>query len=104
MRATHRRLWVWLLPFVLLLAQYGEYRHELAELAKKSAKAQKEAPAKTEVCRLCLAYGHLAGAAKPEPIGAVLLTALRFERPTCDVGAGVPAEPAAARNRGPPLL
>jgi hypothetical protein len=104
MRSTHRRLWVWLLPVFLLLAQYGEYRHELAHFTKKIAKAQKEAPAKIEICHVCLAFGHLSGAATPEPVGAVLLTALRFERPTRGVDAGVPAELPAARNRGPPLL
>jgi hypothetical protein len=104
MRATHRRLWVWLLPVFLLLAQYGEYRHELAHFTKKIAKAQKEAPAKIEVCHLCLAFGHLSGAAKPEPVSAVLVADLHFQLPSHSVNAGVTAQLPATRNRGPPLL
>ena len=106
MKSSHRLLWVWLLPAFLLLAQYGEYRHELTHYtknaAKKVASPEKKAPTPADHCVLCLAYGHVSGIAKPEIVSALLLTDLRFHR--CADGAFTSASQAslATRNRGPP--
>lgn len=101
---TMRRLsWTWLLPLLLLLGQFGQFRHELDHYTKSASKSQKEQPADKERCPLCLAFGHLSGAAKPEPIATQLLTDLAFHQAA--QGVFISADPAlpTARSRGPPI-
>lgn len=101
---TMRRLsWTWLLPLLLLFGQYGQFRHELDHATKSASKSQKEQPADKERCALCLAFGHLSGAARPEPIAARLLTGLGFHHVAPSVFTSThPALPT-ARSRGPPI-
>ena len=100
---TMRRLsWTWLLPLLLLLGQYGQFRHELDHYTKSASKSQKEQPADKERCPLCLAYGHLSGAAKTEPVATHLLTGLGFHHVTRGVFISVDPALPAARSRGPP--
>jgi hypothetical protein len=99
---TRRSLWVWLLPFFLLLAQYGEYRHELTHYTKKATEPDKKAPRKSDVCQLCLAYGHMGGAAKPELDVTSLLAGLSFHYQAEPAFASANTTALATRNRGPP--
>jgi hypothetical protein len=105
-KSSHHLLWVWLLPAFLLLAQHGEYRHELThytkQAAKKAASPEEKAPTPADRCVLCLAYGHVSGIAKPEIVSALLLTDLRFHRRADGAFISASQAPPATRNRGPP--
>lgn len=100
---VRRAFWVWLLPVFLLLAQQGQYRHELGHDQKHRSTSQKQAAPESEPCALCAAFAQLSGAARPEPPPAMLLAGLRFH--CVAEPAHIDAEPAlpAARNRGPPI-
>ena len=101
---TMRRLsWTWLLPLLLLLAQYGQFRHEVDHYTKSASKPQKEQPADKERCPLCLAYGHLSAAARPEAAAAHLLKGLGFHHPAGGMFSSAYAAAPMARSRGPPI-
>ncbi len=92
------------MPVFLLLAQQGQYRHELGhDRSAASSSSKKQAAPESEPCALCAAFAQLSGAARPEARAAVLLVGLSFH--TAAEPAHVGAQPAlpAARNRGPPI-
>ena len=92
-----------LLPFLLLFAQQGELRHEYGHYAQAARSCQK-APPGIDHCPLCLAYAHLAGAAKIDIAAPWLLSDLAFHfAPAFDV-TSVDGEAASPRSRGPPSL
>lgn len=101
---TLRRLpWIWLLPLLLLLGQYGQFRHELDHYTKASAaRSQKQRPADADRCDLCLAYSHLSAAAKPEATLLRLRVDLEFRHPAEPSLASADSALPTARNRGPP--
>ncbi len=101
-RATPALVLAFVLPFFLLFAQQGELRHEIGHLAESTTRFQKNAPADKGHCVSCLAFGHLAGAARTESFAAALLADLAFglvSRVAFGV-ASLDAPP--ARSRGPP--
>ena len=94
--------WTLLLPLLLLFAQQGELRHAYSHYGKQAAGSQQKAPGDGEPCSVCLAYAHIAGAAKADVAAMALLAGLAFHvAPTFDV---VSAESAltSPRSRGPP--
>ncbi len=99
-----RRLpWIWLLPLLLVLGQYGQFRHELDHYTKATAsKSQKQRPAAADRCDLCLAYGHLSGAAKPEVAANRLRIDLGFRHLAEPLLESADSALPTARNRGPP--
>ena len=96
--------WALVLPLFLLFAQQGQLRHEYSHYGKPPAGSQSKAPVDADRCGLCLAYAHLSGAAKTEVAAPVLLTDLAFHFVLALEGAGVDAEAASPRSRGPPSL
>ncbi len=95
--------WSLLLPFSLLIAQLGELRHEISHLAQPPGSSQKQS-APSDRCDLCLAYGHLASAAKSEVPAPSLLSGLGFHyAPEQRFSSAQVASPA-PRSRGPPRL
>jgi len=101
---VRRSFWIWLLPVFLLLAQQGQYRHELGHDQRATQTSKKQAAPESEPCALCAAFAQLSGAVRPEAPAAMLLGGLRFH--TAVEPAHVDAHPAspAARNRGPPIV
>jgi len=92
------------LPLLLLVCQQGALWHEIGHLSSALAPAgeHKHQPA-DEVCVSCLAFEHLATAAKPDVVplrlalfGRVLAPAERVQ----SVASGPPAQ----RNPGPPAI
>jgi hypothetical protein len=98
-----RRHWSLLLPFLLLFAQQGALRHELSHLPKPSLVCVKEAPAVQDHCALCLAFGHLSGAAKTEVARFTLAQHLVFALAPEPRAPDASLATAAPRSRGPPL-
>lgn len=96
--------WSLLLPVFLLLSQQGELRHEIGHLAQPPATSKKQAPAGNDRCDVCLAYSHLAGAAKSEIPAPSLLSHLAFHYPPEHAFSSVRPAPATPRSRGPPRL
>jgi hypothetical protein len=96
--------WALVLPLFLLFAQQGELRHEYSHYGQPPAGSQRKAPVDPDHCPLCLAYAHLSGAAKTEVAAPVLLSDLAFHFAPPLRGAGVDAEAASPRSRGPPSL
>jgi hypothetical protein len=92
-----------LLPFFLLLSQQGELRHEISHLAQP-AKSQQQLPAGVDHCDLCLAFGHLAGAARMEVVAPALLSDLAFHYAAVLRFASAETVLRAPRSRGPPAL
>ncbi len=92
-----------LLPLALLFAQQGELRHEYGHYAQAAGSCQK-APPGVDHCPLCLAYAHLAGAAKTDIAAPALLSDLAFHFARAFDVASVDGEAASARSRGPPPL
>jgi hypothetical protein len=99
----HKLYWSLLLPFFLLFAQQGELRHEYGHYAQATRSCQK-APPSIDHCPLCLAYAHLAGAAKTEIAASALLSDLAFHFARALNVASVDGEAALPRSRGPPFL
>ena len=103
-----RRLpWIWLLPLLLLFGQYGQLRHELGHYSKVTAsrphpESQKQRPAASDRCDLCLAYGHLSAAAQPEATVPRLRVDLGFHRPADPSLDSADSALPTVRNRGPP--
>ena len=95
--------WVLLLPFFLLFAQQGELRHEYSHYGKPPAGSRKKVP-DTDHCPVCLAYAHLAGAAKTEVGAPVLLSHLTFHFARSFEVASADTQVASPRSRGPPSL
>jgi hypothetical protein len=95
--------WSLLLPFFLLFAQQGELGHEYGHYAQAARSCQK-APASSDHCPLCLAYAHLAGAAKTDIAAPALLSDLAFHFARAFDVASVDGEAALPRSRGPPFL
>lgn len=95
--------WALLLPFFLLFAQQGELRHEYSHYAKAASSCQK-APVDRDSCPLCLAYSQLASTATTDVAPSALLTGLAFQLAPALLVAGVDAEAASPRSRGPPSL
>jgi len=96
--------WALVLPLFLLFAQQGELRHEYRHYAQALAGSKTKAPADSDHCQTCLAYAHLSGIAKTEVAATALLADVTFHFAPAVVGAGVAAEAASPRSRGPPLL
>ena len=107
---TLRRLmWIWLLPLLLAMGQYGHFRHELdhytpatASTPSPSPSPEKQRPADADRCALCMSYGHLSAAigsdsAAPH-LRSELLHRLVAQRSCPSADADLPA----VRNRGPP--
>ena len=94
--------WALLLPLFLLLAQQGELRHEFSHYAEASAGSKTKAPVDSDHCPSCLAYAHLSGIAKTEVASTALLAEVSFHFAPGVQGAGVAAEAASPRSRGPP--
>ena len=93
--------WALVLPLFLLFAQQGELHHEYGHYAKSALSCEK-APAGSDHCPLCLAYAHLAGAAKTEVAAPVLLSDLAFHFAAAIDVASVDRQAASPRSRGPP--
>lgn len=92
-----------LLPLLMLFAQQGELRHETGHLAAASRSSNDKAPAGHDHCALCLAFAHLASAARTETSLPTLLTNLAFRRvaePLLEIAAPGAIAP---RSRGPPV-
>jgi len=94
--------WALLLPLFLLFAQQGELRHEYSHYQEARAGSQEKAPVDSDHCQLCLAYAHLSGVAKTEVAANVLLADVTFHFAPAIESAGVAAEAANPRSRGPP--
>ena len=100
-----RRLyWALVLPFFLLFAQQGEMRHQFSHYAEAVAGSKTKAPVDSDHCQSCLAYAHLSGVAKTEVAATVLLADVTFHFAPAIEGAGVAAETASPRSRGPPSV
>ena len=95
--------WSLLLPFFLLFAQQGELRHEYGHYTQAARSCQKAA-ASIDHCPLCLAYAHLAGAAKADVAAPVLLSDLAFHFASAFAFGNVDGEATSPRSRGPPSL
>jgi hypothetical protein len=95
--------WSLLLPFFLLFAQQGELQHEYGHYAQAARSCQK-APPGIDHCPLCLAYAHLAGAAKADIAAPALLSNLAFHFAAAFAVASVDVEATSPRSRGPPFL
>jgi hypothetical protein len=98
-----RRHWSLLLPFLLLFAQQGAFRHELSHLPKPTLVCVKEAPAVQDHCPLCLAFAHLSGAAKTEIAPFALAQDLVFALAPEPRASDASLAPPAPRSRGPPF-
>lgn len=94
--------WALLLPLFLLFAQQGELRHEYSHYEEALAGSQKKAPVDSDHCQSCLAYAHLSGVAKTEVAATALLADAVFHFAPAIESAGVAAEAASPRSRGPP--
>jgi hypothetical protein len=94
--------WALLLPLFMLFAQQGELRHEYSHYREALAGSQSKAPVDSDHCQVCLAYAHLSGVAKTEVAATVLLADVTFHFALAIDSAGVPAEAASPRSRGPP--
>ncbi len=98
-----RRLyWALVLPLFLLFAQQGELRHEYSHYVQALAGSHSKAPVDSDHCPSCLAYAHLSGVAKTEVAPTVLLADVSFHFALATESAGVAAEAASPRSRGPP--
>lgn len=95
--------WALLLPLFLLFAQQGELRHEYSHYQEALADSHKKAPVDSDHCQLCLAYAHLSGAARTEVAATVLLADVAFHFVPAIESAGVAAQAASPRSRGPPV-
>jgi hypothetical protein len=96
--------WVLVLPLFLLFAQQAELRHEYSHYSSTSAGSQEKAPVDSDRCPLCLAYAHLSGLAKTDVAVTALLTDVAFHFAPAIDSAGVGAEAASPRSRGPPSV
>lgn len=96
--------WILWLPLFLLFAQQGELRHEYSHFGEQKESSKDKAPPGSDHCPLCLAYAHLAGAAKPEIPAAALLGGLSFHFAPAFAVASADTAVAAPRSRGPPAL
>ena len=96
--------WSLLLPFFLLFAQQGALRHEIGHLGNPPGSSQKQVPTGVDHCDLCLAYGHLAGAAETAVPVDSLLSDLAFHFAPEDRFSSAEAVSPAPRSRGPPHL
>jgi hypothetical protein len=96
--------WAPLLSLFMLFAQQGELRHEYSHYGEPPAGSQQKAPGGVDHCPLCLAYAHLAGAAKTEVLAPAPLSDLSFHHAPAFGGASAETEVAAPRSRGPPSL
>jgi hypothetical protein len=100
-----RRLyWALVLPLFLLFAQQGELRHEYSHYAEALTASQTKAPVDSDHCQSCLAYAHLSGVAKTEVAATALLADVTFHFAPAIENAGVAAEAASPRSRGPPSV
>ncbi|HMC14052.1 MAG TPA: hypothetical protein VKI18_00365 [Albitalea sp.] len=91
-----------ILPLLMLLSQQGAVWHEIGHLSETSSPAErnKQQPA-DKVCESCLAFAHLAVAAKPD-VPALPLAELSFARITADAVPFIASDAPAQRSRGPP--
>jgi len=94
--------WALVLPLFLLFAQQGELRHEFSHYAEALAGSRTKAPVGSDHCPSCLAYAHLSGVAKAEVAATALLADVTFHFAPATESAGLAAEAASPRSRGPP--
>lgn len=88
------------LPLLMLLSQQGAVWHELEHLA--GTPADKRQPA-DKLCDACLAFAHLATAAKPEVL-PLQLARFGFAFAAADAVHAVASDAPARRSRGPPAV
>lgn len=101
-RKTPALVLAFLLPLLLLVAQRGELRHEIGHLAEAATRSGQTTPADPSHCASCLAFGHLAGAARTEDFAAPLLADLAFGLVSQAAFTAASLAAPAARSRGPP--
>ena len=90
-----------LLPLFMLLSQQGALWHEVGHFGNGQAPASQKKETLDKVCESCIAFAHLAAAAKPE-LFASANTALTYAAPAAgqliSAASAVPTQ----RSRGPP--
>jgi hypothetical protein len=90
------------LPLLMLLAQQGAVRHEISHLGggHPPAAQGKQQPV-DKLCESCLAFAHLAAAAKPD-VAALPPAPASHRAFDAEAHAFVAADTPAQRSRGPP--
>ena len=82
----------------------GRVAQRAQPLRRGGGGIQAEGADDSDHCPSCLAYAHLAGVAKTEVAATALLAQLSFHFAPGLPGAGVAAEAASPRSRGPPTV
>jgi hypothetical protein len=90
------------LPLLMLLSQQGAVWHEIGHLADVPSPVEqgKQQPV-DKLCESCLAFAHLAVAAKPE-VPALMMPGFSHTRPAANAVRFIAADTPAQRSRGPP--
>jgi hypothetical protein len=92
------------LPLLLLLSQQGAMWHEIGHLrsAPSPVEQNKQQPV-DKLCESCLAFAHLAVAAKPEVL-SLQLADFSFARVAAEAVQFIASDAPTHRSRGPPLF
>ena len=91
------------LPLLMLLSQQGAVWHEIGHLGSGSSPVEQKKQPVDKVCESCLAFAHLAAAAKPE-VASVQLADFEFALAAADAVPFIAADAPTQRSRGPPTF
>lgn len=92
-----------ILPLLMLLSQQGAVRHEIGHLSNTPSPFEQKQQPVDKLCEQCLAFAHLAVAAKPE-VPSISLPAFQHAAPSADAVPFVAADAPTQRSRGPPAF